>query len=26
VDYNAQKRYIKDSGKWYKNVIRKNGL
>jgi beta-glucosidase len=26
VDYNTQKRHIKDSGKWYKNVIRKNGF
>jgi beta-glucosidase len=26
VDYQTQKRYIKDSGKWYRNVIRKNGF
>ena len=26
VDYETQKRYIKDSGKWYKNVIKKNGF
>jgi beta-glucosidase len=26
VDYETQKRYVKDSGKWYKNVIRKNGF
>ena len=26
VDYNTQKRYIKDSGKWYKKVIKKNGF
>jgi beta-glucosidase len=26
VDYETQKRYIKDSGKWYRNVIRKNGF
>ncbi|HJS18227.1 MAG TPA: GH1 family beta-glucosidase [Anaerolineales bacterium] len=26
VDYETQKRYLKDSAKWYRNVIRKNGL
>ncbi len=26
VDYETQKRYIKDSGKWYRNVIKKNGF
>jgi beta-glucosidase len=26
VDYKTQKRYLKDSAKWYKNVIRKNGF
>ena len=26
VDYETQKRFIKDSGKWYRNVIRKNGF
>jgi beta-glucosidase len=26
VDYETQKRFVKDSAKWYKNVIRKNGF
>jgi beta-glucosidase len=26
VDYQTQKRYLKDSAKWYKGVIRKNGF
>lgn len=26
VDYQTQKRYMKDSAKWYKNVIKKNGF
>jgi len=26
VDYNTQERIIKDSGKWYKGVIKKNGF
>lgn len=26
VDYQTQKRYLKDSAKWYKNVIKKNGF
>lgn len=26
VDYESQKRILKDSAKWYKNVIRKNGF
>jgi beta-glucosidase len=26
VDYETQKRYLKDSAKWYKGVIRKNGF
>jgi beta-glucosidase len=26
VDYKTQKRYLKDSAKWYKNVIKKNGF
>jgi len=26
VDYKTQKRYPKDSAKWYKNVIKKNGF
>ena len=26
VDYQSQKRYLKDSAKWYKNVIKKNGF
>lgn len=26
VDYEAQKRFLKDSAKWYKNVIKKNGF
>jgi beta-glucosidase len=26
VDYNTQKRIIKDSGYWYSNVIKNNGL
>ena len=26
VDYETQKRYLKDSAKWYKKVIRKNGF
>ena len=25
IDYSTQKRIIKDSGYWYKNVIKKNG-
>jgi beta-glucosidase len=26
VDYETQKRYVKDSAKWYRNVIKKNGF
>lgn len=26
VDYNTQKRYLKDSAKWYKKVIKRNGF
>lgn len=26
VDYNTQQRYVKDSAKWYKGVIKKNGF
>jgi beta-glucosidase len=26
VDYKTQKRTLKDSAKWYKNVIKKNGF
>ena len=26
VDYETQKRYLKDSAKWYKGVIKKNGF
>ena len=26
VDYSTQKRIIKDSGKWYSNVIKNNGF
>jgi beta-glucosidase len=26
VDFDTQKRIMKDSAKWYRNVIRKNGF